>query len=83
MEVASAGAPVKLAGEAMSGDIVWQAAFPKCVCGHFHTDGCPCGCSYVEADLGRDDTLSGPTNARYQPYTGVYRGNYTLGQETA
>lgn len=61
-----------------------------CVCGHLaldhhaHTGYChDCLCSYFEADLGRDDTLSGPTNARYQPYTGVYRGSYTLDQETA
>lgn len=42
-----------------------------------------CTCSYFEADLGRDDTQSGPTNARWTPYSGVYGRKYQLDQETA
>lgn len=55
----------------------------KCVCGHVHTDSCPCGCSYVEEDLGRDETVSGPTYARWVAYEGFYNRHYTLDQETA
>jgi hypothetical protein len=54
-----------------------------CVCGHEHTDGCPCGCSYYQADDGNE---GGPVQAFYASYRGIYRGPYTLDpttQETA
>lgn len=59
----------------------------RCVCGHTaldhhaHTGYChDCTCSYFQADYGSE---GGPTNARYTPYSGVYRGPYNLDQETA
>lgn len=55
-----------------------------CCCGcPMHGGTCPCGCSFYEPDLGRDETVSGPTHARWQSYTGVYGKPYTLDQETA
>lgn len=57
---------------------------PLCVCGHSHTDGCPCGCSYPEEDLGGFGSPAGATNYSnpQNKYTGQYRGPYTL-EETA
>jgi hypothetical protein len=61
-----------------------------CVCGHTalvhhaHTGYChDCLCSYFEEDLGRDETVSGPTYARWVAYEGFYNRHYTLDQETA
>jgi hypothetical protein len=53
---------------------------PVCVCGHVHTDGCPCGCTIFQPDDGNE---GGPTTARYMTYQGIYRGPYSLDQETA
>lgn len=49
-----------------------------CVCGHVHTDGCPCGCTILRR-LGHE---GGPVSACYMSYTGIYKKHYTL-DETA
>lgn len=77
----------------MHGDVERRTSEPAmnpCVCSHLaldhlaHTGHChDCNCSYFEEDLGRDETVSGPTHARWQSYTGVYGKPYTLDQETA
>ena len=59
----------------MNGDIVWQPAMVKCVCGHFHADSCPCGCTIYQPDDGNE---GGPVPAGYATYRGQDNQHYTL-----
>jgi len=85
VEVASQGAPVKLAGTTMS----------ACVCGHgdvvHGSAGClkaflGCNCPEFQADDGSDGAPAGTTyygSNVHNKYTGIYRGPYSLTEETA